>query len=155
MGLKRYFFALFIGNYFSRRHCSAREHATDHDKLTLGEIDDLARVVDDREAERAQLIKGSSVAGTYAAAVDRESAYEKLKVRAEQVAQEKSAAAQPQSGAGSVASDILFCRTGPRGGRQQGILDAMAKSAARTVGSQVGRELIRGILGSLLGSKRR
>jgi hypothetical protein len=106
------------------------------------------------DTERAQRIKGSTIAGTYEAAVDRESAYEKLKARAEQVAQEK-AAAQPQSGAGSVASDILFGRTGPRGGRQQGILDAMAKSAARTVGSQVGRELIRGILGSLLGSKRR
>jgi DNA helicase HerA-like ATPase len=106
------------------------------------------------DTERAQRIKESTIAGTYEAAVDRESAYEKLKARAEQVAQEK-AAAQPQSGAGSVASDILFGRTGPRGGRQQGILDAMAKSAARTVGSQVGRELIRGILGSLLGSKRR
>ncbi len=36
----------------------------------------------------------------------------------------------------------------------QGLLEAMAKSAARTVGSQVGREIIRGVLGSILGKRR-
>ena len=79
-------------------------------------------------------------------------------MRAEEVAQEKAAAEQKpqQTGAGSLASDILFGKTGPRGGRQsQGLIEAMAKSAARTVGSQVGRELIRGVLGSLLGGKKR
>ena len=56
---------------------------------------------------------------------------------------------------GGLASDILFGRRGPRGGRQsQGLIEAMAKSAARTVGSQAGRALIRGLLGSLLGSRR-
>ncbi|HEV7478263.1 MAG TPA: helicase HerA-like domain-containing protein, partial [Burkholderiales bacterium] len=53
-------------------------------------------------------------------------------------------------------SDILFGRTGPRGGRQtQGLLEAMAKSAARTVGSSVGREIVRGVLGSILGAGKR
>ena len=48
-------------------------------------------------------------------------------------------------------------KTGPRGGHTPGILDAAAKSAARTMGSQVGREIIRGVLGSILGggSRRR
>ena len=70
------------------------------------------------------------------------------------MAQEAAAAQEPKES--SLASDILFGKTGPRGGRQsQGLLEAMAKSAARTVGSQVGRELIRGVLGSLLGGKRR
>ncbi|MDH4093348.1 MAG: DUF853 domain-containing protein [Betaproteobacteria bacterium] len=106
------------------------------------------------EAERKAAIAASPVAGHYEKAVDRESAYEKLKARAEQVAQETAAAQQPKES--SLASDILFGKTGPRGGRQsQGLLEAMAKSAARTVGSQVGRELIRGVLGSLLGGKRR
>ncbi len=73
-----------------------------------------------------------------------------LKARAEQVAQEQ---VQPKQG--SLASDILFGKTGPRGGKQsQGLLEAMAKSAARTVGSQVGREIIRGVLGSILGKRR-
>jgi hypothetical protein len=49
----------------------------------------------------------------------------------------------------------LFGRRGPRGGRQtQGLIEAMANSAARSVGSQAGRALIRGVLGSLLGARR-
>ena len=110
------------------------------------------------EAERKAAIAASSVAGHYEKQVDRESAYEKLSVRAQQVAQEKAAEEHKpqQAGAGSLASDILFGKTGPRGGKQsQGLIEAMAKSAARTVGSQVGRELIRGVLGSLLGGKKR
>jgi hypothetical protein len=109
------------------------------------------------DAERKSAIAASPLAGHYEKAVDRESAYEKLKARAAQVAQETAAqqpTAQPRES--SVASDILFGKTGPRGGRQsQGLIEAMAKSAVRTVGSQVGREIVRGILGSLLGGKRR
>ncbi len=104
------------------------------------------------ESELRAAIASSPVAGHYEKAVDRESAYEKLTARAEQVAQEQAAAKPKES---SAASDILFGKTGPRGGRQsQGLFEAMAKSAARTVGSQVGRELIRGVLGSLLGKRR-
>jgi DNA helicase HerA-like ATPase len=100
--------------------------------------------------ERSERIRASGLGATYDKAVDRESAYEKLKVRAEQAVEP---AKEKES---SVASDILFGRTGPRGGRQsQGVLEAMTKSAARTVGSHVARELIRGVLGSLLGGKRR
>jgi uncharacterized protein len=96
------------------------------------------------DAERRDAMAASPLAGHYEKAVDRESAYERLKARAEQPAKESSAA-----------SDVIFGKTGPRGGRQsQGLLDAMAKSAARAVGSQVGRELIRGVLGSLLGKRR-
>jgi uncharacterized protein len=109
------------------------------------------------EAERKAAIAASPLAGHYERAVDRESAYEKLKARAEQMAVEaeaQAAAAKPRES--SLATDILFGKTGPRGGRQsQGLLEAMAKSAARTVGSQVGRSLIRGVLGSLMGGTRR
>jgi hypothetical protein len=52
--------------------------------------------------------------------------------------------------------EILFGRRGPRGGQQtQGLVEAMAKSAARAVGSQAGRALLRGVLGSLFGGGRR
>ena len=52
--------------------------------------------------------------------------------------------------------DIVFGRTGPRGGRQsQGALEAMAKSAARSIGSGIGRSILRGVLGSILGGKLR
>ena len=109
------------------------------------------------EAERKAALTASPLAGHYEKQVDRDSAYEKLKAHTEVVAKEKAqqaqAAQQPKES--SLASDILFGKTGPRGGRQsQGLIEAMAKSAARTVGSQVGRELIRGVLGSLLGKKR-
>jgi hypothetical protein len=105
-------------------------------------------------AERRRVIAASPLAGRYERAIDRESAYEILRERAvrEPDARRDTAAPQPE---GNLASDILFGRRGPRGGRQsQGLIEAMAKSAARTVGSQAGRALIRGLLGSLLGSRR-
>jgi DNA helicase HerA-like ATPase len=121
------------------------------------------------DAERARLIASSPVAGVYERDVDRESAYEKLKGRAEELAppgplgereaparqREPSARPEQRGAGGGLASDILFGRRGPRGGRQsQGLIEAMAKSAARSVGSQAGRALIRGVLGSLLGGRR-
>jgi DNA double-strand break repair helicase HerA and related ATPase len=106
-------------------------------------------------AERARLIAASPTGGHYETAVDRESAYEKLKARAAPPAHTPDKPAPPASRDPSIASDILFGKRGPRGGRQsQGLIEAMAKSAARTVGSQAGRALIRGVLGSLLGARR-
>jgi uncharacterized protein len=102
------------------------------------------------DAERQIIIKSSVVFGHYEKPVDRESAYEKLKARTEETT-----AAKPSESSNPV-SDILFGKTGPRGGRQsQGILEAMTKSAARSIGSELGRQVLRGVLGSILGSKRR
>ena len=50
---------------------------------------------------------------------------------------------------------ILMGTTGPRGGHQAGLMEMLAKSAVRTVGSQIGREIVRGVLGGILGSGRR
>ncbi len=99
--------------------------------------------------ERMKSIKESVLFGHYEKTVDRESAYEKLKSRTEQSPTEKSQSTNP-------VSDILFGKTGPRGGRQsQGILEAMTRSAARSIGSELGRQVLRGVLGSILGGKRR
>jgi hypothetical protein len=122
------------------------------------------------EDARARLIAASPIAGFYEKAVDRESAYEKLKGRAEAPPQaekpspwQREAPAsrrapsptEQRSDGGSLANDILFGRRGPRGGKQStGLIEAMANSAARSVGSQAGRALIRGVLGSLLGGRR-
>ena len=111
--------------------------------------------------ERDGLIKSSVIYGHYEKLVDRESAYEKLRGRtdARQPAQSDTAQApsrtgqpagqpprgmdmpapsQPQdsssSGAGSVIGDLLFGRTGPRGGKQDGLVQQVARSAARTIG---------------------
>ncbi len=110
------------------------------------------------EAERREVMRGSGLASKYDKTVDRESAYEMLKARTEAVQAPSPApsAGKPASPPSSTVSDILFGRTGPRGGRQsQGILEAATKSAVRTMGSELGRQIIRGVLGSILGGKRR
>jgi hypothetical protein len=98
--------------------------------------------------ERNRIVRGSVLHGHYENAVDRESAYEKLKEKAE--------LRQAEEGAGGLGP-------GPAGrGRQAAeprsqaadLLGAMAKSAAHAIGSQIGRQIIRGVLGSILGGKR-
>jgi DNA helicase HerA-like ATPase len=105
------------------------------------------------DAERQQIIKSSDVYGHYEKAIDRESAYEKLKGRTEAKPAEAKQSSNPVS---NPISDVLFGKTGPRGGKQsQGVLEAMTKSAARSVGSELGRQVLRGLLGSILGGGRR
>jgi DNA helicase HerA-like ATPase len=105
------------------------------------------------EDERRSALRASPYAGKYDAAIDRESAYEKLKGRHSEEAPAASPAPSPAS---SPVSDILFGKTGPRGGKQsQGMLEALGKSAARAIGSEIGRQVIRGVLGSILRGNRR
>jgi DNA helicase HerA-like ATPase len=112
-------------------------------------------------AERKALVAGSLVAGVYEKTVDKESAYEMLKVRSEAAADTAAAAtkggvpASADSGLMGGLKDILFGSTGPRGGKRDGLAEMAAKSAVRTVGSAVGREIVRGVLGSLLGGGKR
>jgi hypothetical protein len=106
--------------------------------------------------ERRKLIESSAIHGHYEKAVDRESAYEKLKARTEALQPAPPQPGRTGGGAGGLLSDVLFGKTGPRGGKQsQGIVDAMAKSAARAIGSEIGRQVLRGVLGSILGGGRR
>ena len=92
-------------------------------------------------AERDQVVKGSVLYGRYEKTVDRESAYEILKSRAE-LAKEGEAARGAQK------------RQPPSPEEQAGkILLDMGKSAARSAGTQIGRQIMRGILGSLFGRK--
>ncbi len=114
--------------------------------------------------QRKQLISKSVVAGVYEKTVDRESAFEMLKARAQSApapddarGRPTTSAPAPSSGGGMMGGlgDILFGSTGPRGGRREGMVEAMSKSAARSVGSSIAREITRGVLGSLLGGARR
>ncbi|HEX6828701.1 MAG TPA: helicase HerA-like domain-containing protein [Burkholderiales bacterium] len=116
--------------------------------------------------ERQKLIRASPVYGHYEKAEDRESAYEKLKgaAAAGQAAAAAPAPAAPvgapparEEGGGLLGAlgDMLLGKTGPRGGQHPGVLDAVMKSAARSVGSSNGREITRGVLGSILGGGRR
>ena len=110
--------------------------------------------------ERQRLIQNSLVAGVYEKAVDRESAYELLKARAEQAARTSSqSTAQPTAqgstggGLGGMLGDLLGGSGNTSRGRE-GVVEALAKSAARSVGSQLGRAIIRGVMGSILGGRR-
>jgi len=103
--------------------------------------------------ERKAVIAASAVAGVYEKTVDRESAYEKLKGRAET----SSTGAEPAKGGGGFLDSLKGSLDGlmTGSGRKDSMVEAMAKSAARTVGSTVGREIVRGVLGSLMGGRRR
>jgi DNA helicase HerA-like ATPase len=116
-------------------------------------------------AQRQALLAGSLVAGTYEKTIDRESAYEMLKARANTPAPAApgglpagGGAAAPASGGGGMmdmVKDMMLGSTGPRGGQRPGLVQAAAGSAVRSIGSAVGREIVRGVLGSLLGGSRR
>jgi DNA helicase HerA-like ATPase len=99
---------------------------------------------------RAAILAGSALRGHYEQVVDRESAYERLKDR---TAGPPTAGPAPAGGGSSVLRDVLFGTTGPRGGRHEGMIDVVAKSAARAAGSQLGRQILRGMFGSLLRGK--
>jgi DNA helicase HerA-like ATPase len=109
------------------------------------------------DGERAALVEASTRQRRYQESIDRESAYEQLKARAEQVADAPAPrqTSPARRAGGSAISDVLFGSTGPRGGRRDGLIDAAAKSAARSVGSSIGRQILRGLFGSMLGGRRR
>ena len=115
--------------------------------------------------QRQQIIGSSVLAGHYEKTVDRESAYEKLQMRAG----EKTAGAPDATPGASVpapAQDSFFKQVmgsigsifkppiGPRGGVHDSMATTMAKSAARAAGSQVGRQIIRGVLGGMFGGRK-
>ena len=118
--------------------------------------------------ERRSLIAKSVVAGVYEKEIDRESALEMLKARAEAAHGTATAGGNgptfgtTPTGAGAAPSTggafgglggLIFGTTGPRGGRHDGLVDLMAKSAARSAGSTLSRSILRGVLGSLGGKR--
>lgn len=115
--------------------------------------------------ERRAVIESSVIFGHYEQTVDRESAYEKLKGRAQALqgapadTRQGPPVAGPAPAAGGGIMDalggILGGTTGPRGGRREGALESAAKSAARAIGSQLGRQIVRGIMGSMFGGTKR
>ena len=124
--------------------------------------------------ERQQAISGSLVYGQYEKALDRESAYEHLKQRAQAATEEA-----PKRGARSARAEAPadtrdepdFKIPAPRvpstrrpapdeepiakpTRTRETATEAFAKSAARAIGSELGKRVLRGILGSMLGGKK-
>ena len=91
--------------------------------------------------ERQEIISRSPLRGLYDNPVDRESAFELLKKRAEEIAAQPAAAPvedKPRASAGR---------------QRQGVVEAFTKSVMRSIGSNLGRSIARGILGSMLGRR--
>jgi DNA helicase HerA-like ATPase len=95
--------------------------------------------------ERQEQIGRSPYRGRYDEALDRESAYEMLKQRAEKNAAQEEAILKEEE-AREQAEKAAKPR---RRSRRQTPTEAFVASAARSIGSQLGRRVIRGILGSL------
>jgi DNA helicase HerA-like ATPase len=127
---------------------------------------------------RRRLNEASPMQAKYGAPVDRDSAYEMLRARADRAAAETAAAetaaaeaaakqdtqadgAAPGSSGGYSrgrryqAPDAAAPKTrkAASGGRSDSVVDAFAKSFARQLGSRGGQALVRGILGSLFKSR--
>jgi DNA double-strand break repair helicase HerA and related ATPase len=109
--------------------------------------------------ERLTVRSRSPLGAKYDTPVNRESAYEILNRRAVQEQATETAAdsgdaekpeepEEPEEP--GMLGDLLW---GSK--RRQGLVETMAKQAARTVGSQIGRKNIRSLLGGILGGSRR
>jgi DNA helicase HerA-like ATPase len=106
--------------------------------------------------ERAVVRARSPIGAKYETHANRESAYEVLSQRT--VAAEATVLApgpgqdraRPRSNDEGQLGDLLWGTN-----RRQGMVETMAKQAARTVGSQIGRQIMRGLLGGILGGSRR
>lgn len=93
--------------------------------------------------ERQRHLLRSPFAERYDKTIDRESAHEILRQRAESIEFNKDNAKSIRRSAAQTEKKI------------EDLVGAMAKSAVRSIGSQLGRRIARGLLGSLLGGKRR
>ena len=94
-------------------------------------------------AERADRIARSPFKGKYDQSVDRESAFEILKARADRA----NAALPRDEGRAAAAREAEAAAPKPARRSRQSAGEAMMTSAARAIGSSLGRQLIRGILG--------
>jgi hypothetical protein len=114
--------------------------------------------------ERAAVRAHSPVAGKYDAAVNRESAYEVLNRRVAEAEAEAEVEASPADDRDSARVPRGKPAEPPRSKmdeflwgtkRRQGVVEAAAKSATRSVASGVGRSIVRGLLGSIFGGRKR
>ncbi len=109
--------------------------------------------------ERAEIIKKSPIAGKYEAALDRVSAYETLKIRAEKAAVEAEVAEQAEEKAEMAEREYRAGRrysgsrvgrsTSRRRGKSQSFGQAMTDVVLKELKGPTGRRIVRGIFGTL------
>ncbi|MDM7323278.1 MAG: DUF853 family protein [Gammaproteobacteria bacterium] len=99
--------------------------------------------------ERQRIIQHSPVYGVFEKQIDRESAYEILQQRAENLAAQAKAVLEGKEQSGGLL-DGLLGQSGSRR-RSDSLAQTLLKSTARAIGSRLGREIVRGVLGAILG----
>jgi DNA helicase HerA-like ATPase len=119
--------------------------------------------------ERGRILRDSPLAGRYDAAIDRESAFERLNPAAtvaDEAPQSRGAAGSLGELLGDIAGGLGTGRgrgsTGQsrgspvrnRSAQPESLLGTIARGAARSIGSAIGREIVRGVLGTLIGRRR-
>jgi DNA helicase HerA-like ATPase len=102
------------------------------------------------ESERAEIFNRSPLKGRYDNHVDRESAYEMLAKREQEMQQQRELVVEEEA----LRKEIERASKKPRGSRsRQSAGESFLNSLARTAGTQIGRSIIRGILGAMSGKR--
>ncbi len=119
---------------------------------------------------RAMLMAASPIAGKYEAEIDRDSAFERLKARADAAAKEAAEAEAAEAKAAQEAKEAQIDQREFKSARRydgrtaepkrttrksssDSVGEAFAKSFARQLGTKSGQAIVRGILGSLFKSR--
>ncbi len=109
------------------------------------------------QEERSQLTASSNLFSKYDKAIDRESAYELLSKssttsqRQRKLITNKVEIKDEEGGLFSSIKEFLFGKTGPRGGKYQGLVQKASLQATK----QLTNGIIRGILGNITGTSKR
>ncbi|NEY88971.1 helicase HerA-like domain-containing protein [Tabrizicola oligotrophica] len=112
---------------------------------------------------RAQLMAASGMAAKYDTAIDRDSAYERLRAKAERAAREAADAEAREARASEEEREYSRARRydgedrstsrKTSTSRTDSVGEAFAKSFARQLGTKSGQAIIRGVLGSIFGKR--
>ncbi len=106
--------------------------------------------------QRAALIANSLVAGVYENAIDRESAFEMLKIKNDAKLAEQQQIAEAEAAAKQAQDEAKAEKAAARA--PDSVWESIGKSAVRSattsISRQLGTKLVRGVLGGLLGGKK-
>lgn len=102
-----------------------------------------------KDSERTEIYNRSPLKGRYDNQVDRESAYEMLIKREQEMQKQRELAAEEEA----LRKEIERASRKPRRSSRQSAGESFLTSLARTAGTQMGRSIIRGILGAMSGKR--
>jgi uncharacterized protein len=103
-------------------------------------------------AERAQQIKSSPVYGQYEDTIDRESAYEKLSVKAKQRAVARTQEIEAKEQAKAAKREVSTSRREPQSATDRfvkGVAGSVGRQIGTSIARSIGNALVRGLLGGL------